>query len=145
MTARDSLVILRKVREFLLLLRPKRKLASEYDVFPRLRDLFFSPTRCWNSFLDVALLLDEIQSHKHKISLLRGKLTKQLDIWKPLIDTSSCFKILNYFIKYEEKQRSHFVSTEWQAFLWTIYTKFWAKLVGVKDSLQLPEKLRIFQ
>lgn len=40
MTVRDSLVILRKEREFLLLLRPKRELVSEYDAFPRLRDLF---------------------------------------------------------------------------------------------------------
>lgn len=47
-------------------------------------------------------------------------------------------------MKYE-KQRSQFDSTEWQAFLWTIYTKLWAKLVGVKDSLQLPEKLSILQ
>lgn len=48
-------------------------------------------------------------------------------------------------MKYEEKWRSPFVSPEWQAFLWTIYTKFWAKLVGVKDSFQLPEKLSILQ
>lgn len=47
-------------------------------------------------------------------------------------------------MKYE-KQRCQFVSPKWQAFLWTIYTKFRAKLVGVKDFFQLPEKLSILQ
>lgn len=49
------------------------------------------------------------------------------------------------FYKSSEVKDSEFVSTKWQAFLWNIYAKFSAKLVGVKDSHQLPEKLSILQ